>query len=88
MLDNQEYSLVMPLGVPYEPKLWVQITLSTIGFIHKTAVNMGMITVTDLTHITTPANRLTHSRLTPSFWRCSQGLADKTPIIDKKAKHP
>ena len=30
----------------------------------------------------------THSRLTPSFERCSQGLADKTPIIDKKAKAP
>ena len=31
---------------------------------------------------------LTHSRLTPSFWKCSQGLKDKTPIIDKKAKVP
>ena len=31
---------------------------------------------------------LTHSRLTPSFWKCSQGLKDKTPIIDKKANVP
>ena len=29
-----------------------------------------------------------HSRLTPSFWKCSQGQKDKTPIIDKKAKVP
>ena len=31
---------------------------------------------------------LTHSRLTPSFRKCSQGLEDKAPIIDKKAKDP
>ena len=31
---------------------------------------------------------LTHSRLTPSFWKCSQGLEGKTPIIDRKANIP
>ena len=31
---------------------------------------------------------LTHSRLIPSFWKCSQGLEGKTPIIDKEAKVP
>ena len=28
---------------------------------------------------------LTHSRLTPSFFRCSQGLTDKISIINEKA---
>ena len=32
--------------------------------------------------------QLTHSRLTPSFWKCSQGLEGKIPIIDEKAKVP
>ena len=31
---------------------------------------------------------LSHSRLILSFWKCSQGLKDNTPIIDKKAKVP
>ena len=31
---------------------------------------------------------LTHSRLTPSFWKCSQGLEGKTPIVDQKANVP
>ena len=31
---------------------------------------------------------LTNSRLTPSFWKCSQRLEGKTPIIDRKANVP
>ena len=62
--------------------MFADLYLSKSSVPWNTKVNMAIIILDMISEL------LTHSRLTPSFSKYSQGLADKIPIIGEKAKGP